>query len=84
MSASEQAVLNTQWNAANLACAAEEARMRPSVLYRPALSIDGNQYCALYGEDLASGVAGFGDTAEEAMRAFDNAWATVKAPQQRR
>jgi hypothetical protein len=47
---------------------------RPSVLYRPAISIDGNQWCALYGENLQDGVAGFGDTPADAMRAFDDAW----------
>lgn len=47
---------------------------RPSVLYRPALSIDGNQWCALYGENLQDGIAGFGDTAADAMRDFDQAW----------
>lgn len=48
--------------------------VRPSVLWRPAISQDGNKWCALYGEDLVNGVAGFGDTAEEAMREFDQAW----------
>ena len=47
---------------------------RPSVLYRPAISIDGNQWCALYGQDLQSGVAGFGDSPGAAMDAFDQAW----------
>lgn len=45
--------------------------MRPSVLYRPAISIDGDQWCALYGQDLQCGVAGFGDSVEESMRNFD-------------
>lgn len=48
--------------------------VRPSAIYRPAISIDGNQWCALYGENLQDGVAGFGDTPEAAMRAFDEAW----------
>lgn len=48
--------------------------MRPSVLMRPALSRDGNQFCALYGDDLQNGVAGFGNTPDEAMRAFDLEW----------
>ncbi len=47
----------------------------PSVLYRPGLSIDGNQWCALYGENLQAGVAGFGDSPEEAMADFDRAFA---------
>lgn len=48
--------------------------VRPSAIYRPAISIDGNQWCALYGENLQDGVAGFGDTPDAAMRAFDQAW----------
>lgn len=47
---------------------------RPSVLFKPTLSIDGNQWCALYGSDLQDGVAGFGDTPDEAMRDFDLNW----------
>lgn len=47
---------------------------RPSVLYRPSLSIDGDKWCALYGENLQDGVAGFGDTPELAMLDFDQAW----------
>lgn len=52
------------------------AYTRPSTVYRPALSIDGNQYCALFGADLQSGVAGFGDTPEAAMADFDKSWRT--------
>lgn len=58
---------------------AAEAYAAPSAIYRPALTIDGNQWCALYGENLQDGVAGFGDTPAAAMLAFDNAWATCKA-----
>lgn len=47
---------------------------RPSALYRPRLSVDGNQWCALYGDNLQDGVAGFGDSPEAAMAAFDRAW----------
>jgi hypothetical protein len=32
-----------------------ESSTRPSVLYRPAISIDGNQWCALYGANLQDG-----------------------------
>lgn len=47
---------------------------RPSVLYRPSLSIDGNQWCALYGDNLQDGVAGFGNSPEDAMWDFDRNW----------
>lgn len=46
----------------------------PSVLYRPSLSIDGNKWCALYGENLQDGVAGFGDSPAQAMADFDKSW----------
>ena len=46
----------------------------PCVLYRPALSVDGNQWCALYGVNLQDGVAGFGDSPELAMQDFNRAW----------
>ena len=49
---------------------------RPSVMFRPRMSLDGNQWCALYGEDLQEGVAGFGDSPTLAMQAFDKAWYT--------
>lgn len=50
------------------------AMTAPSVLYKPALSQDGTMWCALLGENLAEGVAGFGETPEKAMAAFDKAW----------
>lgn len=78
--ASDEAIANMKWNAENERyCAAADAR-RPSVLYRPALTADGTKWCALYGEDLASGVAGFGDTPAEAMYDFDKAWTTERTP----
>lgn len=46
---------------------------RPSVIFRPALSQDGNAWLAIYG-DLPTGVVGTGNTPAEAMVAFDNAW----------
>jgi len=46
----------------------------PSVIYRPSLSVDGGKWCALYGDNLQDGVAGFGDTPEAAMEEFDKAW----------
>lgn len=46
----------------------------PSVLMRPSISIDGNQWCALYGENLQDGVGGFGKSPAEAMTDFDKNW----------
>lgn len=47
---------------------------RPCVVFRPQLTKDGDMWCALYGENLHSGVAGFGKSASEAMYNFDSEW----------
>ncbi len=60
--------------------AAAWEQSRPSVLYRPALSADGNMWCALLGDNLQEGVAGFGETPDAAMRAFDKAFAEERTP----
>ena len=57
---------------------------RPSTLYRPTLSADGDQWCALLGANLAEGVAGFGDTPDLAMIAFDKAFYTERTPAAKR
>ena len=49
-------------------------QMRPSVLFKPRLFPDGNKWCALRGDDLQSGVCGFGDSPADAMWDFDRAW----------
>lgn len=51
----------------------------PHVRMRPAVYRDGDQWCALYGDDLQHGVAGFGETPEAACRDFDSMWATGRA-----
>lgn len=59
--------------------AAQEAvseYMRPSAVYKPKITKDGNQWCALLGDNLQEGVAGFGDTPNKACYAFDAAWNT--------
>jgi len=59
---------------------AAHAYDRPSAVYRPTISLDGNMYCALYGEDLMSGCAGFGVTMDAAMWDFDKNWREQQAP----
>lgn len=86
-------MINDEWSqiAANGIC--HEAQMAgagfqyaaammaaPSVLYRPALYPDGNMWCALLGDNLQEGVAGFGETPAKAMEAFDKAFATDRTP----
>ncbi len=49
----------------------------PHVLMKPAIYIDGNQWCALYGENIQDGVCGFGDSPAKAMEDFDRNWAAA-------
>lgn len=48
---------------------------RPFILLRPKVFIDEGQWCALYGENLQDGVAGFGKSAADASYDFDKNWA---------
>lgn len=74
----QHCVMNAIAYAADMAkVSIQEAAMAhatPSAIYRPRISMDGNKWCALYGENLQDGVAGFGDSPSEAMYAFDAAW----------
>lgn len=54
---------------------------RPFVTLRPRMFPDGTQWCALYGDNLQEGVAGFGDTPAKAAVDFDTHWLNEKAPQ---
>ena len=47
---------------------------KPSYLYKPRLIIDANKWCALFGESLQEGVAGYGDSPELAYQDFDKQW----------
>lgn len=51
---------------------------RPFVLMRPKMYPDGGQWCALYGDNLQDGIAGFGDTPEKAALDFDVNWLNQK------
>lgn len=50
------------------------AAIRPSTIYKPRLSIDGDMWCALYGDNLQDGVAGFGKSPSKAFEDFDKSW----------
>jgi hypothetical protein len=52
------------------ACALNE----PFTIYRPRMFKDGDMWCALYGENLQDGVAGFGKTPQAAVEEFNKAW----------
>lgn len=72
--ATEQGVLNAQYNTQVEAQITEQARRAPHVLMRPRIFPDGNAWCALYGDNIQEGVVGFGDTPEAAAADFDLAW----------
>lgn len=57
---------------------AAQEMQRPFMLLRPALAPDGNHWCALYGENLQEGIAGFGETPDLAAADFDRNWRTYK------
>jgi hypothetical protein len=46
---------------------------RPSAVFKPLLTQDGDAFLAIYG-DLPTGVVGAGKTPSEAMADFDAAW----------
>lgn len=48
----------------------------PTVIHRPRVFRDGDQWCALYGDNIQVGVAGFGPSPEKACMNFDRAWCT--------
>lgn len=48
-------------------------RIDPHVIHGAQVMLDGNQWCCILG-DLATGVAGFGDTPQEACAEFDRIW----------
>jgi hypothetical protein len=47
---------------------------RPSYMLKPRIFIDGDKWCALYGDNLQEGVTGFGDSPEKAYWDFDKSW----------
>ena len=53
---------------------------RPFMLLKPRMYPDGNQWCALYGDNIQEGVCGFGDTPHKASIAFDLAWLNETLP----
>jgi hypothetical protein len=61
-------------------CATAMEMARPSVLFKPTLGADGDMWCALLGDNLQEGVAGFGETPSQAMAAFDQAFYKERTP----
>lgn len=57
-----------------LNAAKEAEEMNLFAMLKPRIFRDGNQWCVLYGEDLQSGIAGFGDTPRLAIYDFNKQW----------
>jgi hypothetical protein len=47
---------------------------RPSIMLGLVPFRDGDAWCALYGDNLQDGIAGFGVSPDAACAAFDQAW----------
>lgn len=63
-----------QVGAAYQESAAEQ--LRPCVIFKPKVYVDGDMWCSLYGENIQDGVAGFGKSPSDAMLDFDKSWHT--------
>ena len=61
-------------------CAAHE-QQRPSVLFKPEITQDGNAWVACLGPDMAVGVVGTGNTPQEAMWDFDRVFCGQTKPE---
>ena len=57
-----------------LNAAVEMEEMALFALLKPDLYKDGNHWCVLYGEDIQSGICGFGLTPRKAIWSFNKAW----------
>lgn len=58
--------------------AAEMAR--PCVVFKPTLSIDGDMWSVLLGDNIVEGLCAFGKTPAEAMTNFDQAFYKERTP----
>lgn len=81
ISGAVERVCRDAFDVSHIKCLAQQAvtaiesdLRRPFMLLHPKMFPDGNQWCALYGDNLQDGVAGFGDTPDAASWAFDKAW----------
>jgi len=67
-------IMDGQIRQSRLSAAIEAEEFNLFSLLKPKIYKDGNQWCVLYGEDLQSGVAGFGDTPRLAVYDFNKQW----------
>lgn len=64
-------IIGIETEAAVLREKAEKRRSSWAVIYNLIPFKDGDQWCVLLGKDVQAGIAGFGDTPEEAISEFD-------------
>lgn len=57
-----------------LACEAHGGPKAPHKRLGGKPFMDGDKWCVLHGENLQEGIAGFGDTPDDAIREFNAAW----------
>jgi hypothetical protein len=57
-----------------LRAAETESDYKLFAMFHPQLSVDGDQWCCLYGSDLQSGIAGFGKSPVDAIRHWNAEW----------
>lgn len=69
----DQRVQNSYLAASQDEQLAASRRLKWAVVLGARLFLDGNQWCALYGDNLQDGVCGFGDTPAGAIDAFEAA-----------
>jgi hypothetical protein len=65
---------NDLYQEARMAVVIEQQEVNLFSILRPKVFIDGNKYCVLYGEDLQTGIAGFGDTIMGAIYDFNKSF----------
>lgn len=56
----------------------DEAEFTPVRALGASLSVDGNQFCWLFGDNIQEGISGFGDTPHLAMLDFNKCFYTRK------
>jgi len=80
MSEREMRLSMKKWetiNGCDPAVIAAHLMCRPHIIFRPNITQDGDMWCALYGENLMDGIAGFGKTPSAACAEFDKAWSSL-------
>ena len=59
---------------------AAQEMARPSVLFKPTISADGDMWCAMLGDNPVEGLCAYGKTVHEALQNFDTAFYKERTP----